>query len=219
MIKKDISYLDIRYQTDEREKVSTNSVDDIFANADSMMEEQKRLSSMNLKNKKKNKKHRFLRFLISSLIIFLMLVGILVALCIHSVRTMYPQIKANVLEQISLVREELMSFDDSELTVDQYYQKQLLLLFTGEDFEAAIEEFEDIDGLLELLMSGGTLDLSIVSEEKVDEYKKLIEEYEKAKISEADGKSNMVETINDSQEMESVESDEETEKDMLNVSE
>ena len=166
MIKKDVSYQELNYQLNKDRVASTSTIDDIFANADSMMAEQKHLSSMNFKDKKKSKKHRFLKFLISSLIIFLMLVGILVALCIHSVRTMYPQIKANVLEQISLVREELMSFDDSELTVDQYYQKQLLLLFTGEDFESAIEEFEDIDGLLELLMSGGKLDLSLVSEEK-----------------------------------------------------
>ena len=190
MIKKDIAYSN-SYIEPKREKFQENcnenhhmSVDDIFADADRMIYEQNQ-SLLNQNPKKKKRKRPLLRLLLTMCFVLLLIVGVFVGAGIYSIKTVYPQVKAEFITQMESIQNQLTSMDDSLLTTDQYYQKQILMLFSMEDIEGVINNIEDIQNFAVLFDDDTTNDLSFVPQEKIEEYQQIIEEYQQAKQEEA----------------------------------
>lgn len=156
------------------------SVDAIFADADRQMADQNKQAVMLPKNEKKKKRHPILKFIISTLIMLIVAFGALGYLMTRAVKESLPQIKEDLMTQIVEVQDQIKSLDDDELTIDEYYQKQIILLLSPEDIQSAIDDIGNVKDLAKLFGSDGEIDVSVIPEEKIEEYNKLIEEYQKA---------------------------------------
>jgi hypothetical protein len=103
------------------------------------------------------------------------------------IKRMIQEAKDIISIQFENSREELMSMDDSELTVDEYYQKQLLLLLTPETIQEGIDNVP-VTEIIAAVLKGKNIDLDLVPEDKKEEYERIMEEYEKAKAEELEQK-------------------------------
>jgi hypothetical protein len=179
MIKKDIVYSSpTTYKNLKDEKQNEErSIDDIFMAADKAMAAQN--NDIVFKSKKK-KKHPLLRVVLVTLFGLIVFVVGLCFFILHSIKSTYPSVKANFLTQIECARDQLIAIDDTDLTIDQYYQKKILLLFSPEDFENAINNMEDLHNISKIFKVNEDCDLTLVPKDKVDEYQKLMEEYKQA---------------------------------------
>lgn len=177
MIKKDvINETSIEEQKSIEQK---DNVDDIFAEADRVIAAQNKKTTLAFKEKPK-KPHRVRKFIISFLLITIAAIVILGLFVVDSMKAYFPTMKMNFLTQMTDVQAQLKDLDDSELTIEQYYQKRILLLFTAEDIDNAIDSLTDIDSFTKLLELNEKHDMSLLPPDKVEEYNKLIEEYEQA---------------------------------------
>jgi hypothetical protein len=156
-----------------------NEIDAIFSQADNEMMQKKKSLEVNTQ-KKKHRKHPILRTVFSFIAIALIVACFLGWLTVKQIKEAYPQIKADLLTKVEEKQEELRAIDDNTLTKKDYYQKQILLLFTVEDLENTINDIEDIRNFSKLFHSDGKIDISLVPEDKVDEYYRLMDEYKKA---------------------------------------
>ena len=183
MIQKDI-VLEEKNETQHLQckSESTTDVDEIdaiFAIADQQIADHKNKTSRQ-KEKKKKKKHPILRCILVFVLTIVLVVVLSIYAVVDSVKKTYPVIKQELLQQISTMQEDLMKVDDSTLSVDEYYQKKILLLFSADEIEAALEGAEDLKNLQKILDAVSDVDLTLLPEEKVKEYEKLIAEYELA---------------------------------------
>lgn len=155
------------------------SIDDIFAAADQEMANQINASKKHFRVKKK-RQHPIRNAIITVLLgIVVFVVGIAI-LGAQIAKREYPQMKENFLIQVGTIQEQLRSTDDEELTVDEYYQKQLLLLLTKEDLENAINSLEDMADISQILALSESANLTLIPEEKIDEYNRIQAEYQAA---------------------------------------
>ena len=177
MIKKDIVYLD--KNIDPKKEASDQEIDNIFSNADMEMEnlEKKYLVKKKDRNILKSLKRTLIIVGIAIVVGFIIL-GISL---VYAVKSQLPKIKSSIVEQVAEARNELIKKEDEELTLEEYYQKQVFLLITPEDMASVLDEFTSKDMLKTLFTSEGTIDIDLIPEDKRDEYNKLMEEYEKAK--------------------------------------
>lgn len=182
MIKKDVVFDGANEQKEEivENFVSPSSeVDAIFAMADKKMIDQKS-KLLKQKDKKKRKKHPILRFVITSILILVVCFGLFIYSFVGHVKESYPAMKQDFLQQVELLQSNLKKVDDSTLTLEEYYQKKMWLLFTTDEIEDAIENVEDLRNLQKLFDMNGSVDLTLFPEEKMEEYEKLLKEYELA---------------------------------------
>ena len=177
MIKKDIAYGPINVNRDE--ETISHAVDEIFAAADLEIDRQNKASAIEFKEKKKHK-HPILRLVLPLILIAVVLLGVFVYMAVGVFNTMYSEMRSNLLSQFQVMQDELLALDDSTLTVDQYYQKQIMLLFSTEDLEKAMDSIGSIAALKQLIESGGSIDVNVLPKDKIDEYNRLIAEYERA---------------------------------------
>jgi hypothetical protein len=205
MIQKDIVH-GAQSETNNFQPTPANSepsVDDIFAAADKKIDQQNR--SMLATTKTKNKRrHAILRFVLSSVIILIIIIGAIVGIVSYKLKQAYPSMKSNLLSQIESIQTELRETDDSTLTVDQYYQKRLLLLFSVDEIDAAINNLWDMNNFINVLENPDVDDDSFIPQNKLQEYEQLVEEYHKAKQAEAESQvvTNTTETSTSIQEIE-----------------
>jgi hypothetical protein len=165
-------------------KNDVNPIDDIFLSADKAMEEKQNEAVMQFR--KKHRKHPILRSLIILLIIVGMVVGIIISVGVYSTKTIFPEIKQSFISEWALQQEELLKMDDSTLTIEEYYQKQIFLLITPEELEYIIDSVVDIKNLENLLDKD--MDQSLIPPEKIEEYHRLLAEYEQAMADQEAGK-------------------------------
>ena len=235
MIKKDIVFRTDDTQSksaEEKEKSSSlqprvveenpapqtlhEDVDAIFSQADASIEAKKDKSlykkpkqkDKKAKKKKKSFKRGLAEFFAISAVVTLLFGGIFAFAIVEArkmVQEQLPEIKASFLAGIENVQKEVLSWEDSKLSVDEYYQKQLLLLFTVDEIDGMIDDVTDLQNFSAILTQDGFKFFEI-PEEKVDEYNRLMEEYEKAKAEEAlkQTEAEQQETEPDSVESESV---------------
>ena len=235
MIKKDIVFRTDDTQSksaEEKEKSSSlqprvveenpapqtldEDVDAIFSQADASIEAKKDKSlykkpkqkDKKAKKKKKSFKRGLAEFFAISAVVTLLFGGIFAFAIVEArkmVQEQFPEIKASFLAGIENVQKEVLSWEDSKLSVDEYYQKQLLLLFTVDEIDGMIDDVTDLQNFSAILTQDGFKFFDI-PEEKVDEYNRLMEEYEKAKAEEAlkQTEAEQQETEPDSVESESV---------------
>ena len=183
MIKKDVVFefkSDVVYNDNEnKSSESLSEIDAIFESADAKMSAQ---NSPFVAKPKRRKRRRLLKFALGFFVILVLIIFAACKIFSYYMETAFPEIKDSVLESVELQIEALNEIDNNTLTVEQYYQKQLLLLFTADDLEKALNGISDLNGLEELLeFSDGVIDAeNIISDDKIDEYNKILEEYEKA---------------------------------------
>ena len=177
MIKKDIAY---ETQPSGRDPESIDrEVDDIFAAADLEMNNQNKASVIQFKEKKKSK-HPILRFFLPYIVVVVVVIVALIYVAISSFNSMYVGIQQGLLSQVADIREQLLELDDDSLTIDQYYQKQIMLLLSEEDLKNAFDDIGSVEVLSQLLKSDGTIDINFIPEDKIEKYNQLIEEYQQA---------------------------------------
>ena len=183
MIKKDVvlkfeSDLICDVETKESNK-SNNEIDAIFESADTKMSEQNKPF---VTKTKKRKPMRLLRIIITFFVVLILIIFATYKIFSYYMETAFPEIKESFLSSVEIQLEGLKEIDDSTLTVEQYYQKELLLLITVEDLENVINEFSDITKFKNILEDNkGELDsFDLIPEDKVDRYNEIIEEYERA---------------------------------------
>jgi small basic protein len=174
---------DIFYQSVTENNEPKMSVDEIFANADSIMENMQQETYVKA-NKKKRKIGFVKKTIISLIIVAVILVVLLIVIGVKSLSAAIPSMKEAIFEQFSTTRESLLKINDDNLTVDEYYQKQVFLLISPEDAENTINNLS-VWELFSSMMSGtGTIDIDLIPEDKKEEYEQIIKEYEKAKAEE-----------------------------------
>lgn len=178
-MKKDIVYQNESVEKDEGPKMS---VDEIFANADAQMVSMDNASSVFKKTKKKMGIIK--KTIITTLILAVICIIVFVVFLIKSVDSVLPNAKEMVLSQITETRNELLEMDDSELSVDEYYQKQIFLLLDMDLVEEKVNSLTSLQTLTGMISGNGFASLDLIPEEKEDEYQKLLKEYEEAKQAE-----------------------------------
>lgn len=164
------------------EQSSTNSIDEIFENADNQME----VRYAQLKKTKKKHKRRhgiFLRIVLPLILILISIVGILTYVSIQQLQESVPVIRESLIQSVLSARKQLESTDDAQLSVDEYYQKRLLLVLSEEEITSILSNV-DIDDAQNMIQEG-RLSEELIPKEKLEEYKALLKEYEKAKVNEA----------------------------------
>lgn len=182
MIQKDIVYnaKSNKINNDLTFDKDVDSVDSIFANADRLIDEHKQKMKTYTK-KKTHKRHPILKTILQIIFWIAVVVGAIIWLMIESFKTAYPQIKDSILNEIDEIQAELSQVDDSELSIDEYYQKQMLLLITSDDVDAMLSDFEDIEQIIAIIQNNGEINVELLPEDKREKYQQLVEEYEKAK--------------------------------------
>ena len=155
---------------------ASEDVDSIFEEADKLMFE-KQQSLVGVVKDKKKRKHGFLKMLLGILLIAIVTIVTISYLFIQEAKEKYPSMKENFLSQINIAYNELLSIDDDELTDEQRYQKQLLMLMTPEEIEIAINDLEDVEVLLNIIFGNIDLTMEILPEGKREEYEQLVQEY------------------------------------------
>ena len=207
MIKKDIVYreddtqskkIDSEQTQEVNSKESSDetiktSVDKIFEAADSSMQAKrgKKFQKADVLSKKSRKKRPFRKLLLEFFIVGGILLVLFCGLLAYSiiefqdrVNEQFPEIKSSFLANIEKIQEELLEWDDENLSVDDYYQKKLLLLFTIEEIDDMIGEPQDIQNFATKIFTEEGFKFFDIPEDKVDEYNKLVEEYQEAKRNE-----------------------------------
>ena len=164
---------------EDHQQIFEESVDDVFAAADIEMEN-KSAELLKIKNKKEKKRRPFVRLLLSSTIIFLGLLIVFVVIVMREMKIIFPEMKASLVQQFAYMQENVYELDDKLLSESEYYQKQILLLMTPEEVEESIDNIIDMSKFADLLNADGQADISIIPEDKVEEYKELIRLYEEA---------------------------------------
>lgn len=175
MIKKDIVYAN---ESKENKELTNKEIDDIFANADAQMDNMEKAS---IYTPKKKKKHSLKSMLIKTGIAIIVSFIVLIGFIVYVFSKQLPVIKQGVLEQTMKIREDFLKSDDSKLTIDEYYQKQALLLITPEELSRELEEVDSISMLWQAINNDGNINLDLIPEDKKDEYERLQKEYEEAK--------------------------------------
>lgn len=172
-------------------ETTNESIDDIFSQADKSIEAKKAKTlhkkkpkqEKKVKKKKKGLKRGLIEFFAISAVITLLFCGVFAFAVVETrkmVQEQFPEIKASFLAGIEDVQKEVASWEDGKLSVDEYYQKQLLLLFTIEEIDGMVDDVTDLQNFSALLTQDGFKFFDI-PEEKVAEYNRLVEEYKKAK--------------------------------------
>jgi hypothetical protein len=143
MIKKDIDpkrMPQINTKPSTSNGVSNDSVDVIFREADFIMDRQSGGKRLRLLSERR-RWNPFSRMFTSFLIILAGVVLVLCSLGNYFINEMYPQMINNVVTQFHDARNHLVSINDEDLTLEEYYQKQVLLLVTDED---VVNAFDDV---------------------------------------------------------------------------
>jgi hypothetical protein len=179
MIKKDIDpnyFPKIPTQNYSTSATTEDSVDSIFREADLVMDKQsggRRLRACS----EKRRCNPFSGGLTSFLIILAGVIFVLCSLGNYFINEMYPSMVDSVVTQFHDAREHLVSIDDEDLTLEEYYQKQILLLVTDEDVVNAFDDALTLETFVAILIGGEDVVLDLVPADKIDEYNEIIEEY------------------------------------------
>lgn len=182
MIKKDVVFefkSDVVCCDNKNKPTELTEIDAIFESADEKMLAQ---STPFAAKSKRKRKRRILKFALGFFVILALIIFAVSKIFSYYMEIVFPEIKDSILENVELQMEALNEIDDNTLTVEQYYQKQLLLLLTADDLEKALNNISEIDGLKGLLefIDGEIGAENIISDDKIDEYNKILSEYEKA---------------------------------------
>ena len=207
MIKKDIVYREDDTQStkidsepipkseseESSETAVKTNVDKIFDAADSSMEATrgKKLQHRQTETKRKKKKKPFRKFLLEFFIVGSILTILFCGLLAFSiiefqdrVNAQFPEMKSSFLANVEKIQKELLEWDDEDLSVDDYYQKKLLLLFTIEEIDEMIGEPQDIQNFATKIFTEDGFKFFDIPEDKLEAYNQLVEEYQEAKRNE-----------------------------------
>lgn len=152
-----------------------DSIDIIFQQADEQM--RRRLESMQVVEKQR-RKHRFLRPVV---ILFLMIIVLGVTICaitIQSIKTSYPQIKQNFITEYSNFQVQCEKLSNDELTVQQYYEKQLFLLLPRDQLDRRINSMEDLTNVQNFLSSRNPGVMNFLTPEEIARFETMQREYD-----------------------------------------
>jgi len=176
VIKRDVVYIPAEQ---EQTQESSISIDDIFAEADAEMKRQRDALSASPPVKKR-RRYSIRNMLLTMAALSVIVIGCIIFVTISEINKLYPQMKDSLLYQVQSMQQQLLSIDDTTLTESEYYQKQLLLLFSADEIEAAIEDIEDVENFAKLFGNGEALPQDIIPKEKIEEYQALIDAYQNA---------------------------------------
>lgn len=191
MIQKDIVYtIDATQCTEVGSDKRKSTVDSIFASADASMAKQW-ASYKRPKQRKKRRPSIFLTVVIPSIIIFFSIIAFIIYGSIISLQESLPAAKTSIIEGVLQARQNLLEIDDELLTVDEYYQKRMLLLLSEDELIYLIENVVSMESI-EYIAQNGTINTDLIPENKVDEFKALLKEYEEAKKAESENEFNSV---------------------------
>ena len=161
---------------DNEESSVVESVDDIFADADRIMFEQSKSLSFTPKQPKKRRRPILKLLICMLLVIVLILTGSVFAI-VKFAKEEYQSFKETFLIQVGEFQEQLNELDDSQLSVDEYYLKRALLLFTADEIGLILQDAEQIDGFPMVLLKLDESNLDLIPVEKREAYQALMEEY------------------------------------------
>lgn len=160
------------------QNISTmNDIDKIFYESDAIvMRKQNELNK--LKKKKQKKKMKWWKkTLICFSIIFVIFVSAVGGLLYYISHVVYPEIKISFLKQYETMQQNVSQMDDNTLTLEQQYQKKLILVFDVNDINEMIDKIEDIKALEKLINLNENADLSLLPENKKEEFNAIYQEY------------------------------------------
>jgi hypothetical protein len=180
VITKDIRYTPTETKKEMSAEETQRAVDDIFKEADQTMATTKAKKIKSGPRLGKNKTNPLIKSLKE---IFIVMIVFVVASCgfgVYALFKVVPDTKAQLVGQIQAARNELLLMDESDLTIDEYYQRKILLLITDDDVAAAVDETISLETIFKIASGKMELGIDIVPEEKRAEYEKIMEEYQQA---------------------------------------
>jgi hypothetical protein len=180
VITKDIRYTPTETKKEMSAEETQRAVDDIFKEADQTMATTKAKKIKSGPRLGKNKTNPLIKSLKE---IFIVMIVFVVAICgfgVYALFKVVPDTKAQLVGQIQAARNELLLMDESDLTIDEYYQRKILLLITDDDVAAAVDETISLETIFKIASGKMELGIDIIPEEKRDEYEKIMEEYQQA---------------------------------------
>ena len=171
MIQKDIVY--------EKNDIDEKGINDIFENADNEMIKME--NAMLVKEKKKKRMNPLKATLLLALIFTIIFIFIVGFLFVKETTNSYSAFKESIKDSITEQIDNVLEKEDSELTTDEYYQKQIFSLIPEGEIEKTIDNLDEKDLLTMDSEKLVKLITGLIPEDKYEECKKIFEEYEKAK--------------------------------------
>ena len=160
-------------EQDIAKQPNDNCIDDIFEQADKEMHEQREA----VQYKEKKRKHRFLKIFISSVAILAAIVFVIAYLGFNEIKKMYPEMRASFIEEYEFVQGEIFQKNDNDLTVKEYYTKQIILLIPKGELENRITEVDDLVEVKSIFTIKGENGSSILTDSEREQYNKLQKEF------------------------------------------
>lgn len=153
---------------------NNNCIDDIFEQADKEMREQREA----VQYKEKKRKHRFLKIFIPSVVILAAIVFTIVYLGFNELKSMYPEMRAHFIEEYNVLQNEIYQKSDEDLSVREYYTKQIILLIPRGELEKRITKVDDlveVKSIFAIKNDDGSN--SILTKSEQEKYDKLQKEF------------------------------------------
>ena len=167
----------LKDEKDEVEKDENERINDIFEQVD--IDLTKKQNSIVCKDEKI--KHKFLKKLLifgSVFIIGLLIIAFFITkYSVTEFKKNYPEIRATFFDAYESIQQTYQNTPDEELTVKEYYEKQIFSLVPKDDLDKRINGMEKLASAKNIYENRGVSGEKILTDTEKAEYDRLQKEY------------------------------------------
>ena len=167
----------LKDEKDEVEKDENERINDIFEQVD--IDLTKKQNSIVCKDEKI--KHKFLKNLLifgSVFIIGLLIIAFFITkYSVTEFKKNYPEIRATFFDAYESIQQTYQNTPDEELTVKEYYEKQIFSLVPKDDLDKRINGMEKLASAKNIYENRGVSGEKILTDTEKAEYDRLQKEY------------------------------------------
>lgn len=167
----------LKDEKDEVEKDENERINDIFEQVD--IDLTKKQNSIVCKDEKI--KHKFLKKMLifgSVFIIGLLIIAFFITkYSVTEFKKNYPEIRATFFDAYESIQQTYQNTPDEELTVKEYYEKQIFSLVPKDDLDKRIDGMEKLASAKNIYENRGVSGEKILTDTEKAEYDRLQKEY------------------------------------------
>lgn len=178
-------------------QANQKNIDDIFNQADQEMQQQRQKTQYQKQEHKKLKRFCFKCGLV--FLTFIALIGLGLWVGVIEIKDGYSIVRDEVLIEYRQTQELLLSKDNNELTVEEYFLKETMLLLSYDKLEERFVKPDDLINVKHIFHLKETGENSLMTKDEQARYNELQKQYDKYVQSGGDLKQKYVDAVKNGQ--------------------